>query len=59
MTAFRPGLIHTPVTPFQADRSVDFDAYARLVDFHLRHGAEALALPLHCGECAGEQPTLL
>ena len=63
MTAFRPGLVHTPVTPFQADRSVDFDAYARLVDFHLRHGAEALALPMHCGESVslsdGEQRKLL
>ena len=50
MNAFRPGLVHTPVTPFRSDYSVDFELYARLIDFHLRHGAEALALAMHAGE---------
>lgn len=63
MTAFRPGLVHTPVTPFKADRSIDFETFGKLVDFHLRHGAEALALPMHCGESVSlsdaEQRTLL
>jgi dihydrodipicolinate synthase/N-acetylneuraminate lyase len=50
MTSLVPGLVHTPVTPFKADRSVDVDSYRRLIEFHLRHGAEALALPMHAGE---------
>ena len=50
MKPFRPGLTHTPVTPFKRDLGVDFDAFERLIEFHLRHGAEALALPLHVGE---------
>lgn len=50
MKPFRPGLVHTPVTPFQRERSIDFDAFERLIEFHLRHGAEALALPMHAGE---------
>lgn len=50
MRAFRPGLVHTPVTPFTADRGIDFDLLGRIIDFHLRHGADALALPMHAGE---------
>lgn len=50
MNDFRPGLVHTPVTPFKPDRSIDFDACARLMEFHVQHGAEALALPMHAGE---------
>ena len=47
---FEPGLVHTPLTPFTSDRRIDFDVYARSIDFHLRHGADALAVPMHCGE---------
>src|SRR5262249_11129317 len=50
MSNFRPGLVHTPVTPFTRDRAVDWNVYGKLVDFHLAHGAEALALPMHVGE---------
>ena len=46
----RPGLVHTPVTPFTRDRAVDWDTYGKLIDFHLAQGAEALALPMHVGE---------
>jgi dihydrodipicolinate synthase/N-acetylneuraminate lyase len=47
---FRPGLVHTPVTPFKADQSIDYDTYAKILEFHLKHGAEALALPMPEGE---------
>jgi 4-hydroxy-tetrahydrodipicolinate synthase len=47
---FEPGLVHTPPTPFAADRSIDFDLYGRMIDFHLRHGAQSLAVPMHVGE---------
>jgi dihydrodipicolinate synthase/N-acetylneuraminate lyase len=50
MTTFKPGFVHTPVTPFRADQSIDFDTYARVLDFHLNHGADALALPMPQGE---------
>jgi len=50
MTAFQPGLVHLPVTPFAADRSIDYDRLGRLIDFHIRNGADALALPTHVGE---------
>lgn len=63
MTLFQPGLVHTPVTPFKRDHSVDLDTFGKLIDFHLRHGAEALALPMHAGESVSlsdsEQRTLL
>jgi 4-hydroxy-tetrahydrodipicolinate synthase len=50
MNKFRPGLVHTPVTPFKRDHSVDYDTYAKVLEFHLKHGAEALALPMPEGE---------
>jgi 4-hydroxy-tetrahydrodipicolinate synthase len=50
MPAFQPGLVHLPVTPFTADRSIDYDRLGKLIDFHIRNGADALALPTHVGE---------
>ena len=50
MAAFTPGLVHTPVTTFSRDRSIDFALYGKLIDFHLGHGAQSLALPMHAGE---------
>lgn len=44
------GLVHTPVTPFTRERRVDHVTYAKLIDFHLRNGADALTLPMHVGE---------
>ncbi len=49
VTAFKFGLVHAPLTPF-ANGRVDHVSYGKLIDFHLRHGAEALALPMHAGE---------
>jgi len=63
MTTFKPGLVHVPVTPFKADQSVDYDRYARVLDFHLKNGADALALPMPQAEdislTDGEQQALL
>ena len=63
MAAFIPGLVHTPVTPFTSDNAVDFGRYAELVEFHIKHGADALALPMHAGESVslsdGERQQLL
>jgi 4-hydroxy-tetrahydrodipicolinate synthase len=50
MPIFEPGLVHAPVTPFKRDHSIDFDTYARIIEFHLRNGAEALAVPMPEGE---------
>ena len=50
MTTFKPGLVHTPVTPFLPDERIDFDTFAKLIAFHLKNGAESLALPMHPGE---------
>src|SRR5580704_7802411 len=51
MMPFEPGLVHTPLTPFRdGTRRVDFDLYGRMLEFHLRHGAQALAVPIHAGE---------
>lgn len=47
---FNPGLVHAPVTPFKRDQGVDYGTYAKILEFHLRNGAEALALPMPEGE---------
>jgi 4-hydroxy-tetrahydrodipicolinate synthase len=63
MPLLQPGLVHTPVTPFTRAGAVDFDRYARLIEFHLANGADALALPMHAGESVslpdGERRALL
>lgn len=50
MTTFKPGLLHTPVTPFSADGRVDWKLLPRLIDFHIAAGADAIATPMHVGE---------
>jgi 4-hydroxy-tetrahydrodipicolinate synthase len=63
MSFFQPGLVHTPVTPFTAERAIDFDRYGTLIEFHIDKGADALALPMHAGESVslpdGERRALL
>src|SRR5215510_11878784 len=50
MTTFQPGLVHMPVTPFSGNHRIDFDRFEAVIDFHLRNGTDALALPMHAGE---------
>jgi 4-hydroxy-tetrahydrodipicolinate synthase len=50
MLSFQLGLVHTPVTPFTRDHGIDFDRLGELLTFHIRHGAEALALLMHAAE---------
>ncbi|MBX3176627.1 MAG: 4-hydroxy-tetrahydrodipicolinate synthase [Candidatus Hydrogenedentes bacterium] len=42
------------VTPFQENYEIDFDAYGRLIDFHLENGTDGI---VPCG-CTGEAATL-
>ena len=44
------GIVGTPVTPFTSGNEVDVQTMERLVDFHVTHGSDALALPMHLGE---------
>lgn len=44
------GIVGTPVTPFTADNRVDEPTLQRIVDFLIRNGAQAIALPMHIGE---------
>jgi 4-hydroxy-tetrahydrodipicolinate synthase len=57
------GLVHTPVTPFSADESIDWQCCRKLIEFHIANGAQALALPMHVGESVSladeEQKTLV
>ena len=44
------GIVGTPVTPFTSDNHVDGPTFQKLVDFLVRQGIHALALPMHIGE---------
>ena len=63
MPLYQPSLLHSPVTPFTRERTIDFDRYAKLIEFHLANGADGLALPMHAGESVslsdGERRTLV
>ncbi|HOZ45909.1 MAG TPA: 4-hydroxy-tetrahydrodipicolinate synthase [Candidatus Hydrogenedentes bacterium] len=48
------GSVVALVTPFNEDFGIDFDAYGRLVDFHLDQGTNGI---VPCG-CTGEAATL-
>lgn len=50
---FRGSIVALP-TPFKEDFTVDYDAYGRLIDFHLAAGTEGI---VPCG-CTGEAATL-
>ena len=50
MPGFTPGLAHAPITPFTPGLEIDFGRFEKVIEFHLRHGAQALALPMHTGE---------
>jgi 4-hydroxy-tetrahydrodipicolinate synthase len=50
MKTLIPGLVHCPVTPFTHDFKIDFGTFERLLEFHLKNGAEALAIQMHAGE---------
>src|SRR4051794_35705174 len=50
MSAFQPGLVHTPITPFTAEHAIDFETFGKLLDFHIANRADSLALPMHVGE---------
>jgi len=50
MSVFEPGLVHTPVTPFTHEQRIDYELFGKLIEFHLRNGADCLALPMHVGE---------
>lgn len=50
MPAFTPGLVHTPVTPFTSGLKINYGLFEKLLEFHLRNGAQALAIQMHAGE---------
>ncbi len=63
MPVLQPGLVHIAVTPFTSEQRIDLKRFAQLIDFHIRNGADALALPMHAGESVsladGEKRALL
>lgn len=44
------GVMQAPVTPLRDDASFDADGFAKMADFHVRHGAPAIAWPHHKAE---------
>jgi 4-hydroxy-tetrahydrodipicolinate synthase len=46
------GVMQAPVTPLHDDFSFNPDGFAKMVEFHVRHGAPAIAWPHHKAESA-------
>jgi dihydrodipicolinate synthase/N-acetylneuraminate lyase len=44
------GVMQAPVTPLKDDFSFDVSGFEKMVDFHVRHGAPAIAWPHHKAE---------
>jgi 4-hydroxy-tetrahydrodipicolinate synthase len=44
------GIIGSPVTPFKPDNTIDFDTFAKQINFLIEGGASVLAHPMHIGE---------
>ncbi len=44
------GVMQAPVTPLKDDFSFDAEGFAKMVDFHVRNGAPAIAWPHHKAE---------
>jgi len=44
------GVMQAPVTPLHEDFSVDYEGLAKMVEFHVRNGAPAIAWPHHKAE---------
>lgn len=44
------GVMQAPVTPLKDDFSFDAEGFEKMVDFHVRHGAPAIAWPHHKAE---------
>lgn len=50
MNSSYAGIVGAPVTPFKADSSVDFDTFAKQVNFLIESGVRLIAHPMHIGE---------
>lgn len=50
MTITLKGVMQAPVTPLKDDFSFDASGFEKMVDFHVRHGAPAIAWPHHKAE---------
>ncbi|MBI4195580.1 MAG: dihydrodipicolinate synthase family protein [Betaproteobacteria bacterium] len=50
MTLDLKGVMQAPVTPLKDDFSFDPDGFSKMVEFHVRHGAPAIAWPHHKAE---------
>lgn len=48
------GSLVAVVTPMRADGAVDYDAWSRLIEFHIAHGTQGIIV----GGTTGESPTL-
>ena len=50
MSSIYAGIVGAPVTPFKADNSVDYDTFAKQVNFLIENEVRLIAHPMHIGE---------
>ncbi len=44
------GIIHCPVTPYDANNEIDLETFGRVIDFLVRHHGDSLCVNLHLAE---------
>src|SRR5574337_52763 len=44
------GIVGAPVTPFKENNTVDYDTFAKQLNFLVEHGVSLIAHPMHIGE---------
>lgn len=50
MASIYAGVVGAPVTPFKSNGSVDYDTFAKQVNFLIENGVRLIAHPMHIGE---------
>lgn len=50
MTSSYAGIVGAPVTPFKSDNTVDYETFAKQVNFLVENGVSLVAHPMHIGE---------
>ena len=50
MTSSYAGIVGAPVTPFKSDNTVDYETFAKQVNFLVENGVSLIAHPMHIGE---------
>ena len=50
MAAIYSGVVGAPVTPFKSNGEIDYETFAKQINFLIENGVRLIAHPMHIGE---------